>query len=468
MKKLLLICIILSGLRLSAQDQTTTNAVVKQLITYFNADQYAELYQQLTPEFRKAAPEQSITSFYKQNLKTQLGQIRDWKYTGIKNGAAVYQISFERGNQELTLAISAGQKIAGMLWSPPKVAVKDPATIKNNNPRQTKIQLYVDSLALDYLKDPGNSSLSIGLITDGKVESFFYGETKKGTGKLPDGHSLYEIASISKTFTGIMLAHAINQHKIALNDPLTKYLTGNYPGLQFKGEPIRMIHLSNHTSGLPSLPANLDKQPGFDPANPYVNYNKDMIYQYLKNFQIDTLPGNKADYSNLAFGILGLTLENTYKMPLEKLLQQVITGPLKMQHTHYAVSPDQQSLLATGYNNANGNAVSYWNLGDFKAAGGLKSDLHDMLIYLQANITATNPDIALSQKKTSQQQGFSRGLAWMIEPLRTDTMIWHNGGTAGFRSFCGFLKNKKNGVVVLSNSNAEADALARKLLIFLP
>jgi CubicO group peptidase (beta-lactamase class C family) len=161
-------------------------------------------------------------------------------------------------------------------------------------------------------------------------------------------------------------------------------------------------------------------------------------------------------------------LENTYKIPLEKLLQQVITGPLKMQHTHYTVSPDQQSLLTTGYNNANGKAVSYWNLGDFKAAGGLKSDLHDMLIYLQANISATNPDIALSQHKTSQQQGFSRGLAWMIEPSSKDTMIWHNGGTAGFRSFCGFLKNKKNGVVVLSNSDAAADALARKLLIFLP
>jgi hypothetical protein len=305
MKKLLLIWLILSGLRLSAQDQTATNAVVKQLVSYFNADQYAELYQQLTPEFQKAAPEQSITSFYKQNLKTQLGQIRDWKYTGLKNGAAVYLISFERGNQELTLAVSAGQKIAGMLWSPPKIAVKDPATIKSNNPKQTKLQRYVDSLALDYLKDPGNSSLSIGLVTDGKVESFFYGETKKGTGKLPDGHSLYEIASISKTFTGIMLAHAVNQHKMALNDPLIKYLTGNYPGLQFKGEPIRMIHLGNHTSGLPSLPANLDKQPGFDPANPYVNYNKDMIDQYLKTFKLDTLPGTKAVYSNLAFGILG-------------------------------------------------------------------------------------------------------------------------------------------------------------------
>jgi len=466
MKNLLFIYLCLSSFTLFAQKQSNSDLVVKQLVEFYNKNEYNELYNQLSDNFRKQATDQQIITFYQSQLKQPLGQIKEWKYKQMQNSAAVYFINFERGSQELKIVVSDELKIDGMLWSRPQKAGKDPASIKTTNPKQTKIQLFVDSLAIAYLTDPGNSSLSIGLVTNGQTETFFYGETKKGTNKLPDHKSLYEIASISKTFTGIMLAHAINQRKLALSDRIEKYLPGNYANLQFKDEPLRIVHLSNHTSGLPSLPANFKQQPDYDPANPYLHYNRAMIYQYLSTFKPDTIPGYKAAYSNLGFGILGIILENNYHMSLDRLLQQIITNPLKMQNTSYDLTATQRKFLTTGYDNMNGKEAGYWNFGDFKACGGLKSDLHDMLLYLSANIAATNPDIALSQVPTNQQDGFSRGLAWMIEPMKNDTLIWHNGGTAGFRSYCGFVKKGNRGVVILSNSNAEVDSIALKLLSY--
>lgn len=471
MKKIITLSFLFISLIVNAQQNLKTDKIVAQLTQYYNNDQFSDIYKQLTPEFQKAQSEQTIISFFRNNLKQPLGKIISSKYQDTNQGVISYLITFDRGKLSLKIILTKEDQIGYMEWLAPQEKMvianpKDPASIKTSNPKQTKLQLYVDSLALAYLKDSRNSSLSIGLVNGNNTETFFYGETKKGTGNLPNGTSLYEIASISKTFTGIMLAHAINEKKITLNDDIRKYLPGNYPDLQFKNEPVKIVNLSNHTSRLPSLPYNFEKQPGYDPANPYLHYSKEMIYQFLTTFKPDTISGLKVEYSNLGFAILGTILENSYKMPLENLLQQVITGPLKMKDTHYDLLENQKNLLTTGYNSSNGIEVPHWELGAFKAAGGLKSGLNDMLLYLKANMNAKNRDFSLSHQQTSQKDGLSRGLAWVIEPVKNYTIIWHNGGTAGFRSFCGFIKDGNSGVVVLSNSSADVDDLARKLLAF--
>lgn len=329
------------------------------------------------------------------------------------------------------------------------------------------LQKYIDSLAEVYLKNPANSSLSIGIVKGTQTTTYFYGVTKKGNDHLPDGYSLYDIASLSKTFTALLLAHAVNQGKIRLNDDIRKYLPGNYPGLQFKGVPVTVANLSNHTSGLPAFPADQQKTATYDPLNPFLNYSKDSVYQYLSAFQPDTLPGTKSIYSNLGFAVLGIVLENVYKLPLETLLQQLITQPLKMKGTFFTTPVLQINRLTTGYNGATGEEVPHWEFGAFKAAGGLKSDLNDLLIYLKANMNTLNADYALTHQETNQQQGFKRGLAWIIEPLDNYELISHNGGTNGYRSYCGFIKEKKAGIVIMSNSSSEIEETALKILSFL-
>lgn len=458
------------------QEHKNTYLVLAQLIDNYNTDQFTKIHQLLSDDFRKQTTEASTIDFYQRNLKKPFGKITAWEFLGTKDGKAKgiysYSASFEHIKLAVDIMLTADQHINYINWKPftekkALTALRDPASIKSNNPKQTKLQLYVDTIAMEYLSDPANSSLAIGLSTGKSTETFFYGETKKGTAQLPDRNSLYEIASISKTFTAIMLAHAVNEGKIKLEDDIRKYLPGKFPNLEYKRIPIKIINLSNHTSGLPSLPDDFEKQPAYDAANPYLHYSKEMIYNYLGTFKPDVSPGAASSYSNLGFAVLGTILENVYGMPLEKLLERRLTNPLKMYHTHYDIPAAQQQLLVTGYSDQTGKAVPYWDLCAFKAAGGLKSNLNDMLQYLKANMTAKNKDFLLTYQVTDHQPDFERGMAWMIQPLKNRTVFWHNGGTAGFRSFCGFVKDRQTGIVVLSNSSASVDDLALKLLSFI-
>jgi len=472
MTRLLFTILLFTCLSSFAQQRAATEKAVALLADNYNTGLYNAIYDQFTPQAKAIVTQEDIIQFYKINILQHLGRITSWKYVDEVKTNANYLVNFERGKMALQIAVSNDLHITYSEWFPVKKEKdiphpKNPALIKTTNPRQTKLQLYLDTLALKYLKDPNNSGLSFGIINGNTTETYYYGETKKETNTLPDAQSLYEIASITKTFTAILLAHAVNEKKIALNDDIRKYLPGEYPDLQFGGQPIRIVNLANHTSGLPILPVDFVKAPGYDVANPYLHYSREMIYQYLKDFRPDTTAGSRSQYSNLGFAVLGTILENVYQKPLEELLKQTITGPLKMSSTNFDVPDSEKNLLTTGYSEEDGKAIPYWQFGAYKAAGGLKSNMQDMLIYLRTNMNNLNPDFSLSHKETDRQTDFGRGLAWTIEPFKGNINIWHNGGSGGFRTWCGYLKDKKIGIVILSNSSADVDDTALGLLSFL-
>ncbi|CAM3938209.1 CubicO group peptidase, beta-lactamase class C family [Pedobacter westerhofensis] len=453
------------------QQRLFTDKAVADLAGYYNGGHYTAIYNQFAPQSRKLLTEENVVHFYKVNLQQPLGVITSWKYLDEVKTNATYMINFERGRLMLKIAVSKDQEITYSEWIPTKQIKeiehpKNTTLIKTNNPRQSKLDLYVDTLALDFLKDPNNSGLSIGIVDGNTTATYYYGETKKETNNLPNEKSLYEIGSISKTFTAVLLAHAINEKKIALTDDIRKYLPGAYPNLLLNGEAIRIVNLANHTSGLPRLPLDFNTSTGYNPENPYLHYSKEMIYQYLKSYKPDSLAGIRSGYSNLGFAVLGAILENVYQQPLQTLLKKVVTEPLKLVSTYYDVPGADQPLMTTGYSEETGKAVSNWQLGAFNAAGGLKSNMQDMLIYLKANINDVNPDIVLSHKETDRQAEGSIGLAWTIDPFKGNVKVWHNGATGGFWSWCGYVKNKKTGIVVLSNSSADVDDIALGLLSF--
>lgn len=445
-----------------AQQNSLNDQTVNTLIASYNKGDYTSLYNQLSPEFKKQMPEPGLAKFYRQKIEQPYGKAISWKYVEKTNNFTKYLVNFERAKLLLIISLNTNLQLSSFVWLP----AKDPGTIKTNNPRQTPMQRYVDSVALAYLLDARNSSLSIAVISGDKSETLFYGETKKGNNTLPNENSIYEIASISKTFTGIMLAHAVNQKKISLQDDIRKYLPDDFLNLEYKGTPIQIMQLANHTSGLPRLPANFDKQAGYDPLNPYKTYSKQAIYQALADFKPDTIPGKRAEYSNFGFAVLGVILENVYQKPIDALLEEIITRPLKMTVTRYDVDESRQPLRVSGYSGEDGEEVPFWDFLAFKAAGGLKSNLNDMLQYLKGNMHATNADISFSQQGDIKSSENEKALAWVIQPLKEDTLIWHNGGSGGFSSFLGFIKGKKTGVIVLSNSNMSVDKVAIKILSF--
>ena len=445
--------------------------MISQLAGFYNHDQFSEIYLLHADEFKQHVSEKTVMDFYKYDIKRSLGEITSWEFIKTEEEVSEYLINFKYGELSLKITLKADHLLALVNWEPVHqeeeiLNSKDPLTILSNNLLETPLQRFIDQLAIKYLQDPNNRSLSIGLVHGTHIEKFFYGETQQGNSTLPGSHSLYEIGSISKTFTAVILAHAINQGRIKLNDDIRKFLSADYPNLQFEGTPIRIIDLCNHTSGLPGLPENFEEHKGYEENNPYLNYSKEMIVEYLGNFILDEPPGTRAEYSNLGFAILGMILEDIYQLPLKKLLQDVITVPLGMKNTTYEVPASHQNSLVAGYDHESGEDAGYWNLGAFKAAGGLKSDLDDLLIYLRANINDYTRDFSLPHHQTDIQPGYGRGLAWVTQFFNDDTIIWHNGGTGGFRSYCAFVKEKQTGLVVLSNSSKDVDDMALEILLY--
>jgi CubicO group peptidase (beta-lactamase class C family) len=455
---------------LFATGQTTRDSekIMQQIASLYNKEAYKDLYQMSAAGLRAKLPEEQLTSFYKSNIRLPYGKIVSWDTAGSKGSKIKYVIQFDQGLLDLFFSINDSGQLTAIQWLPHKntanIKKRDVSNIKTNNPKQTKLELLADSLALDHLQNAANCGMSIGIITGGKTEMYYYGSTNKKTERLPDAKTMYEIGSISKTFTGILLARAIIDGKVKPGDDIRKYLPGQYPNLQYNGTPITLTNLANHTSRLPRLPADLDKQPHYDPNDPYKNYSREMMYSYLHEIKIDTLPGTVNEYSNFAVALLGVILENIYHRRLEDLVTTYITTPAKMNDTKFTLSVHEKEKMATGYNE-DGNEVWGWDMRAFNACGGLKSDMADMMKYLAANMTKAAPDIKLSHEQTYKDAHIAIGRNWMLSPAKDGhTLIWHNGGTAGYRSFCGYIKDAGVGIVVLSNSGADVDNIALPLL----
>lgn len=452
---------------MSAQDKNPSDRIVGLIRTYYNEDKYDELYNLLSADAQRQMPEAAVTDFYQNALKSQLGAIQSYRFIEEQAPVYLYYVRFEKLTLSLHIALNENNKVMRWEWLPVKEETKQGHSkmIQSNNPLKTKEQLMVDTIARAYLQDERNSGISIGIIKDGQTQMYHYGEKDKHTQALPDDQTIYEIGSVTKTFTGILLAHTVNTKKIRLDDDIRKYLPGEYPNLQFHHQPVQVGHLSNHTSRLPRVPEDLDRQAGYDADNPYKHYTREMMLHYLNTVHIDTVPGVIPEYSNYGTALLGIILESVHNVSLDRLLEQVITAPLGMPHTKFTLSEKERKQAATGYGE-DGEEAHYWDFNGMEAAGGLKSTLPDMLRYLEANMKESNTDIALShQQTTGSSAGQSAGLNWIRSIWNQgSSLIWHNGATYGFSSFIGFDKQARTGIVVLSNSGNSVDNTSISIL----
>jgi len=450
------------------QKNVGQDAILKDLSEKYNQEQYHELYLMLSPEFKAQFPENELTSFYRDRIRKNMGKIQSWSNNGTKGKAWLYAVQFDNGLLDLQMVLNSANEIDGIQWLPHQKTAsavkKDPQSISSSNPKLTKTQKIIDSIVMVYIQNPANAGLVVGIIKNGSVEQYYYGTTNKTKATLPSDKTLFEIGSITKTFTGLILAHAIQEGKLQANDDIRKYLPGEYPDLQYNGHPITVAQLSCHTSELPRIPADLFTQPGYDGKDPYKHYTRSMLLNYLKTVRPDTMPGTVNSYSNLGAAVLGIVLEQAYNSTIQALTDRFITHPLQMDQTSFDAGTNQMPTLARGYT-ADGIATSYWNLGIFAPAGGIKSNINDMLKYLKTNMQETDPAIKLTHQPLYNDKTMAVGMNWMISTT-TDkqTLIWHNGGTGGFRSFIGWLKDEGVGIVILSNAANDLDATAILLL----
>ena len=287
-------------------------------------------------------------------------------------------------------------------------------------------------------------------VVDGN-RSYVYGFGKLSNGKPPGSGTVFQIGSVTKTFTATLLADAVDKGEVRL-DTLGANLL---PGFQLpsrNGKQITLGEIASQFSGLPRLPSNLAPM---NPQDPYADYDVTKLRAFLAGYTLPRDPGASYEYSNLGFGLLGYALAQRTGRSYEELLQSKILVPLGMSSTSAIFTQPLDSRWAIGHD-MEGKPAQPWHLGVLAGAGAINSTGADMLRYLQANIGRGSGHLRDAMRLAHQSRrpiggGESIGLAWMTRHDKAGDVVWHNGMTGGYASFIGFTTDGNRGVVILTN-----------------
>lgn len=306
-------------------------------------------------------------------------------------------------------------------------------------------------------------------VTDGeKTEIRSFGALPDG--RAPDGDTVFEIGSVTKTFTGTLVEAVMRLSNLrtytSVADVLKDYT------LPFVGEPfgqgtlhrdITFVNLAEQRSGLPRMPTNFLPA---DPRNPYADYDEAKLKDFLAHYQLPRKPGEAYEYSNLGFALLGTALARKMGTDYRSLLKKTILDPLAMTSSDTVTTDAMKARLAPGHDET-GKPQGEWDFDVFAPAGGIRSTANDMVKYLKANM-GHGPHWLGQVMKSAQEPRADMdantmiGFAWMTAK---DKVIWHNGMTGGYACFLGFTKDRKKGVVILTNRAAGADDLGFATLL---
>jgi len=321
----------------------------------------------------------------------------------------------------------------------------------------------LEALLANRIDEAGKAvGIVVGTIDANGRHVIAHGKVAKGGSKAPDGDTVYEIGSITKVFTSLLLADMVERGEVKLDDPVSKYLPPSVKVPSRNGHEITLLDISEQRSGLPRMPTNF--RPA-DPTNPYADYDPPKMYEFLNGYKLSRDPGEKYEYSNLAVGLLGHALSLRAGMSYEQLVRTRILNPLHMSSTSITLSEDQKKRLAPGYDGAL-NPVKNWDLDALAGAGAIRSTANDMLKFIAANLELTDSPLKAamrrmrSVRKDTGTPNLEIAMAWHIFTDYGD-FFWHNGGTGGYRTFTGFDPAKKTGVVVLCNTSFGVDDIGK-------
>jgi CubicO group peptidase (beta-lactamase class C family) len=393
-------------------------------------------------------------------------------------------------------------------------------------------ELQLHDLMQRYVSKYLESARSVGLgmaVVAGESAHLSGGGRLSGNDSAPPAdNTLFEIGSITKVFTAMLLAEMHLAGAVGLNDRVNQHLPPQGRLACRGGDDVTLLHLATHSSGLPRLPANLSwSRLGSD--NPYADYSADELYAALACCRLKYRPGTRTLYSNLGSGLLGHILSQVGGASYEQLVTERILQPLGMHDTVIRLSDEQRMRLAPGH--AEGEPVSNWDFQVLAGAGAFRSTTRDMVRFLRANIDpgatplpevfelvqrlqtrfqwkwyrdfgCLGPVTFLSLAGLMRWQTFGlplwarvtipfavpaslltlwqfeiigglddMALGWHFDRLGHDDAepdewaLWHNGGTGGYASYLAFSRRHRIGVVLLANSDHEPDPVGRALLM---
>jgi CubicO group peptidase (beta-lactamase class C family) len=464
--------ILLTALTLSLQtasaqsrQQQKVDSVFQLVKKYFNQKNADAIYNMAGDDFQK---ELSISAFSDVANKQlfPIGKIKESSLISfVNNSTATYKLKLDSINLQLLMNLDQRDKLELFLFqSYVEPNSNKTALAASSNPIKSEMGKKIDTVARAYIQKGNTVGLIIGVLSNGHVTSYSYGETIKNNHKLPNPDNFFEIGSITKTFTATLLAWYVNDGKVRLTDKITKFLPDSVaanPELQ----SITLLNLINHTSGLARIPDNLIPH-AIDPLNPYKDYTKELLYAYLKICKLDSKPGEKYAYSNLSVGLLGNILETISGKPYSQMIREVICKPLGMFSTDQFLNPILMPRFVQVYD-TKGQPTPPWDFDALAACGALRSTLNDLMIYTKANMHPGADELSKAIELAHQvtfNKDVKIGLAWHIIKVNGVEYYFHNGGTNGSSSFLAFNAEKNLAVVVLSNAAESTDSVGTGIL----
>jgi CubicO group peptidase (beta-lactamase class C family) len=293
----------------------------------------------------------------------------------------------------------------------------------------------------------------VGIVTAEKDEVFTFGKCKD---KAPDRNSVYEIGSVTKVFTGLLLADRVQQKIVRIDDPVQKHLPEGWTVPRRDDRDITLLQLATHTSSLPRTPNGFVLAALKDPVNPFGKFDVEVLKKWLPETQLKYPIGSHQEYSNLGAGLLGHALAFASKAKnYEEVLVQRILNPLELNDTRLTLNGSQTARLIPGFDES-GTPRPNWNFPCLEACGGLRSTASDMMKFVKVNLKPTGSmkdvlEMARQPWREVQPGEEESGLFWVRYLKKKEPpKIWHNGQTGGYHSFVGFIP-EKGGVVVLFN-----------------
>ena len=271
-----------------------------------------------------------------------------------------------------------------------------------------------------------------------------------------NGDSIFEIGSVTKSFTGALLAQMTVRRDIRLDDPVSSLLPKSVKVPERNGRQITLLDLATHTSGLPFLPANLSP----DVQTSWAQYTDQEFQEFLSSYTLPRDPGAAFQYSDAGYGLLGYALALRAGQTWEQALLSRVLLPLGLHSTRQTLTPDMRRHLVPGHDKA-GREVPGWEFNSLPGVGALKSSVNDLIRYLDASLSPPSTALgrALASTQLPRRQAFSAktqsGLGWFIGIPINSHLIFHGGSTPGYNSFVGFDPSRRVAAVVLANSDTD-------------
>jgi len=342
-----------------------------------------------------------------------------------------------------------------------------PASSASPLPSDTEIRRMLAERVHSLSGSEDGIGIVIGIIEPKGRRLIAFGHSSQKDQRPLNGETVFEIGSVSKVFTALLVSDMARTGEVALTDPVSKYLPAGKTIPARAGHPITLVDLATHTSGLPFM---TDELPALTHA-PVTEHSNAEIYRFLAGYKLSRDPGAEWDYSNVGYWLLGEALSSRAHMSYEELLRTRISAPLKLRSTAAILTPPLKARMAVGHNAVLQPAPLFSSISIYNAmtaAGGLVSTVNDLLKFLAVAMGYESSPLGSSMAEmlnTRRPMGKSdQALGWVVLGKGDDQLYMHDGSTWGYSSYVVWDPKRRVGIVALSNQLASVGDIALHLL----